>query len=208
MDAFGHVNNVVFLRYLEEARIDFMFRLAPGDGCAVVLGRVRRGPPRDRLQAAAGPPARAGDHRVVGDEDRRGVADDRATRSRTPDARSTCGPRRSSCRSTSRRSGRAGSPPRSRRFLEEYLDDDAADGASTRTPSRHDGRCTSPTRGRRRISPPSSAGCSTTTAPPRSASRRRGGALAVFGRPPSFEVLAIRTARLAEPYETARRRST
>ncbi|MFJ8231270.1 acyl-CoA thioesterase [Streptomyces sp. NPDC094448] len=32
MDAFGHVNNVVFLRYLEEARIDFMFRLRPGDG--------------------------------------------------------------------------------------------------------------------------------------------------------------------------------
>lgn len=32
MDAFGHVNNVVFLRYLEEARIDFMFRLAQGDG--------------------------------------------------------------------------------------------------------------------------------------------------------------------------------
>lgn len=32
MDAFGHVNNVVFLRYLEEARIDFMFRLAPGTG--------------------------------------------------------------------------------------------------------------------------------------------------------------------------------
>ncbi|WP_424213729.1 acyl-CoA thioesterase [Streptomyces sp. BI20] len=32
MDAFGHVNNVVFLRYLEEARIDFMFRLAPGEG--------------------------------------------------------------------------------------------------------------------------------------------------------------------------------
>ncbi|WP_046505409.1 hypothetical protein [Streptomyces odonnellii] len=28
-----------------------------------------------------------------------------------------------------------------------------------------------------------------------------GGALAVFGRPPSFEVLAIRTARLAVPYE-------
>ncbi|MFE7129548.1 acyl-CoA thioesterase [Streptomyces sp. NPDC057638] len=32
MDAFGHVNNVVFLRYLEEARIDFMFRLRPRDG--------------------------------------------------------------------------------------------------------------------------------------------------------------------------------
>ncbi len=29
MDAYGHVNNVVFLRYLEEARVDFMFRLAP-----------------------------------------------------------------------------------------------------------------------------------------------------------------------------------
>jgi acyl-CoA thioester hydrolase len=25
MDAFGHVNNVVFLRYLEEARVDFTF---------------------------------------------------------------------------------------------------------------------------------------------------------------------------------------
>ncbi|GHH87151.1 thioesterase [Streptomyces sulfonofaciens] len=32
MDAFGHVNNVVFVRYLEEARIDFMFRLARSDG--------------------------------------------------------------------------------------------------------------------------------------------------------------------------------
>ncbi|UNO44148.1 acyl-CoA thioesterase [Streptomyces sp. MST-110588] len=32
MDAFGHVNNAVFIRYLEEARIDFMWRLAPGDG--------------------------------------------------------------------------------------------------------------------------------------------------------------------------------
>ncbi|MFE9607259.1 acyl-CoA thioesterase [Streptomyces sp. NPDC006012] len=26
MDAYGHVNNVVFLRYLEEARIDLLFR--------------------------------------------------------------------------------------------------------------------------------------------------------------------------------------
>ncbi|WP_405872649.1 MULTISPECIES: acyl-CoA thioesterase [unclassified Streptomyces] len=26
MDAYGHVNNVVFMRYLEEARIDFLFR--------------------------------------------------------------------------------------------------------------------------------------------------------------------------------------
>jgi acyl-CoA thioester hydrolase len=38
MDAFGHVNNVVFLRYLEEARIDFMFRLAPGDGSPLFAG--------------------------------------------------------------------------------------------------------------------------------------------------------------------------
>ncbi|MBB0229376.1 acyl-CoA thioesterase [Streptomyces calidiresistens] len=28
MDSFGHINNVVFLRYLEEARIDFLWRLA------------------------------------------------------------------------------------------------------------------------------------------------------------------------------------
>ncbi|WP_407566585.1 acyl-CoA thioesterase [Streptomyces sp. 184] len=34
MDAYGHVNNVEFLRYLEEARIDFMFRLAPDEGAA------------------------------------------------------------------------------------------------------------------------------------------------------------------------------
>lgn len=38
MDAFGHVNNVVFLRYLEEARIDFMFRLAPGEGSVSFTG--------------------------------------------------------------------------------------------------------------------------------------------------------------------------
>jgi acyl-CoA thioester hydrolase len=31
MDVYGHVNNVVFLRYLEEARVDFMFRLAPSE---------------------------------------------------------------------------------------------------------------------------------------------------------------------------------
>ncbi|GAA2920496.1 thioesterase family protein [Streptomyces thioluteus] len=38
MDAFGHVNNAVFLSYLEEARIDFMFRLAPGDGSPSFAG--------------------------------------------------------------------------------------------------------------------------------------------------------------------------
>jgi acyl-CoA thioester hydrolase len=51
MDAFGHVNNVVFLRYLEEARIDFMFRpVAEGipadddvsfsDGCVVARHEI------------------------------------------------------------------------------------------------------------------------------------------------------------------------
>ncbi|MDT0306415.1 hotdog domain-containing protein [Streptomyces sp. DSM 44917] len=28
MDSYGHINNVLFVRYLEDARIDFMFRLA------------------------------------------------------------------------------------------------------------------------------------------------------------------------------------
>ncbi|NYI08337.1 acyl-CoA thioesterase [Allostreptomyces psammosilenae] len=32
MDAFQHVNNVVYLRYLEEARVDFMFTLASREG--------------------------------------------------------------------------------------------------------------------------------------------------------------------------------
>jgi acyl-CoA thioester hydrolase len=38
MDAFGHVNNAVFVRYLEEARIDFMRLLAPGDGSPSFTG--------------------------------------------------------------------------------------------------------------------------------------------------------------------------
>jgi acyl-CoA thioester hydrolase len=38
MDAFGHVNNVLFLRYLEEARIDLMFRLAGREGGASFAG--------------------------------------------------------------------------------------------------------------------------------------------------------------------------
>jgi acyl-CoA thioester hydrolase len=51
MDAFGHVNNVVFLRYLEEARVDLMFRpVADGipaddtvsfsDGCVVARHEI------------------------------------------------------------------------------------------------------------------------------------------------------------------------
>ncbi|MGK5630835.1 acyl-CoA thioesterase [Streptomyces sp. URMC 123] len=38
MDAFGHVNNAVFLRYLEEARIDFMFRPAREGGVSSLAG--------------------------------------------------------------------------------------------------------------------------------------------------------------------------
>ncbi|MEU5162598.1 thioesterase family protein [Streptomyces sp. NPDC020875] len=34
MDVYGIVNNVSFLRYLEEARVDFVFRMAPTDGDA------------------------------------------------------------------------------------------------------------------------------------------------------------------------------
>ena len=40
MDAYGHINNVVFLRYLEEARVDFMWRLAPGNGSDAFTGGV------------------------------------------------------------------------------------------------------------------------------------------------------------------------
>jgi acyl-CoA thioester hydrolase len=38
MDAYGHVNNVAFLRYLEEARIDLMFRLGSAEGGATFSG--------------------------------------------------------------------------------------------------------------------------------------------------------------------------
>ncbi|GLW55028.1 acyl-CoA thioesterase [Kitasatospora phosalacinea] len=34
MDIYGVVNNVSFLRYLEEARVDFIFRMAPTEGDA------------------------------------------------------------------------------------------------------------------------------------------------------------------------------
>jgi acyl-CoA thioester hydrolase len=34
MDVYGIVNNVVFLRYLEEARVDLIFRMGPTDGDA------------------------------------------------------------------------------------------------------------------------------------------------------------------------------
>lgn len=38
MDVYGIINNVAFLRYLEEARVDFIFRLAPTDGDAFFKG--------------------------------------------------------------------------------------------------------------------------------------------------------------------------
>ncbi|HEX6351909.1 thioesterase family protein [Actinophytocola sp.] len=34
MDVYGIVNNVMYLRLLEEARVDFIFRMAPTDGDA------------------------------------------------------------------------------------------------------------------------------------------------------------------------------
>ncbi|MFF3616978.1 acyl-CoA thioesterase [Streptomyces sp. NPDC002580] len=34
MDIYGIVNNVSFVRYLEEARVDFIFRMAPTEGDA------------------------------------------------------------------------------------------------------------------------------------------------------------------------------
>ena len=47
MDAYGHVNNVVYLRYLEEARVDLMFRLGEleggatfGAGCVVARHEI------------------------------------------------------------------------------------------------------------------------------------------------------------------------
>lgn len=47
MDAFGHINNVVYLRYLEEARVDLMFRLgerssgaAFAEGCVVARHEI------------------------------------------------------------------------------------------------------------------------------------------------------------------------
>ncbi|MFD7901658.1 acyl-CoA thioesterase, partial [Kitasatospora sp. NPDC059747] len=74
MDAFGHVNNVVFLRYLEEARIDFMFTQAAAAGAGEFAGgsvggggAVMRQPPRVGAPRERGRVARVGgkpsDHR-------------------------------------------------------------------------------------------------------------------------------------------------
>jgi acyl-CoA thioester hydrolase len=40
MDAFGHVNNVVYLRYLQEARVDMLFVHAPRHGAEELASGV------------------------------------------------------------------------------------------------------------------------------------------------------------------------
>lgn len=40
MDAFGHVNNVVYLRYLQEARVDMLFIHAPKHGAEQLVSGV------------------------------------------------------------------------------------------------------------------------------------------------------------------------
>jgi acyl-CoA thioester hydrolase len=40
LDAYQHVNNVQFLRFLEEARVDFLFTLAPRKGSETLQGGV------------------------------------------------------------------------------------------------------------------------------------------------------------------------
>lgn len=40
MDAFGHVNNVVYLRYLQEARVDMLFVHAPRHGAEQLAAGV------------------------------------------------------------------------------------------------------------------------------------------------------------------------
>ena len=198
MDAFGHVNNVVFLRYLEEARIDFMFRLAPG----TERRRSRGGSVVARHEIDYMRPLvhrhDAGDHRALGDRDRRGVASRSPTRSRTT-TRSTCGPRRSSCRTTSTRAAAAPDHGARRRRLPAR-----STGTTTRRrPSPHDGAAWHLADAGEAADLAAFLGRLIhydRAAAVRLQARRRT-ALAVFGRPPSFEVLAIRTARLAKPYE-------
>jgi acyl-CoA thioester hydrolase len=40
LDAYQHVNNVQFLRFLEEARVDFLFTLAPREGAKTLKDGV------------------------------------------------------------------------------------------------------------------------------------------------------------------------
>lgn len=40
LDAYGHVNNVTWLEYLQEARVDMLLRRQPDEGAAGLLGGV------------------------------------------------------------------------------------------------------------------------------------------------------------------------
>ena len=66
MDAYGHVNNVVYLTYLEEARVDMLFALGGDHGRQGAVRGRPGGAPRDRLQAAARLPPPRRRHRAVG----------------------------------------------------------------------------------------------------------------------------------------------
>ena len=70
MDAYGHVNNVQFLTYVEEARVE-MFQSVPLSGLHKVGVGDPRGGQRHPLPAPALPPLRAGAHRRLGDQGRR-----------------------------------------------------------------------------------------------------------------------------------------
>ena len=117
LDLLGHVNNVVYVDYLQEARVDMLRVHAPG--------RPRRGPGRGRR---GGPPRGAPTSRPLifrfePVQIECWVTEIRAASftmayevfdETTPgERRSTCGPRPCSRRTSSRPSARAGSPPRS-----------------------------------------------------------------------------------------------
>ena len=119
MDAYGHVNNVVFLRYLEEARIDFLFRPDKDFKQGSVVARHEIDYMRPLVHRHD-----AGEHRVLGHGDQRGVPH-RRLRGQGPRTRSTSGPRRSSCRSTSRQRPRR-ITAEEKQFLQEYPDEPAA----------------------------------------------------------------------------------
>ena len=70
VDVYGHVNNVKYFEYYQEARIAFVLSLS-GDGFdATVLDAPGGRPHRRRLQAADPVPARAVRRRDLGDPDR------------------------------------------------------------------------------------------------------------------------------------------
>ena len=73
MDSFGHVNNVVYLRYLEQARVDWMFETAREAGVekfslGTVVARHEIDYKRPLVYRAA-----TGTRGDLGDEDRRRV---------------------------------------------------------------------------------------------------------------------------------------